>query len=126
MFYFIEQTSSKRGSMMVIEISVAIAVIIFAILTIYIIQTLIALQKTLKRVDTTVSELEIRMKSIDPGLHTLSNIGKICEDKTSRLKQNYFEQLHEGVPASADYSRGEIVDWIVASIKLGEKFFNRR
>lgn len=112
---------------MVIEISVVAAVSIFGILAIYMIQTLIALQKTLKGVNETVFELKKKMNNLDPGLTTLSNLGAICEEKTNQLKKEYFENTHEMEHRSNLGNNQEVVvDWIIASIKLGEKFFNRR
>lgn len=108
---------------MIIEISVAIAVLIFAILAFFIIRTLFVLQNTLKRVDNTLWDLEMKVKNLDPLLITLSQLGEVCEDKSEQLKKAYFTpRPSEEVKSSS----ADLVEWLMLSVKLGSKFLKRR
>ncbi len=134
---------------MVIEISVAVAVFIFAILTVFIVRTLMSVQKALDRIDHTVADVEKKMSNLDPSLHAIANIGTIFEKKTDELKNSYFQEQKETIPqlshdakkeSSHEHKKGcrcdkdknetgftkELVDWLIVSIKLGEKLLNRR
>lgn len=109
---------------MIIEISIAIAVFIFAVLAFFIIRTLISLQHTLRRFDHLSLDMEIKLKNVDSLLRTLSNIGDITEQKTHLIKKDYFansEETHQTNNYTEDLS-----EWLVSSIKLGSKLINRR
>lgn len=109
---------------MIYDISIVVAVLIFAILTIFIVRTLISLQKTLCRVNQMTLSIESKMNNLDSTLHAVSNLGDICENETERLKSYYFERKSDCVqsPDSAQ----EFAEWVVLSVKLGDKILNRR
>ncbi len=108
---------------MIIEISVAIAVLIFAILAFFIIRTLFVLQRTLKRIDHALFEMELKSKNLDPLLRTLSNLGDYCETKSERLAN---EEHRDQKFTSTSGWTSEWADWLLLSLKLGTKFLNRR
>lgn len=109
---------------MYFEISAILAVIIFAILTFYIIRTLITVRRSLQRLDHLLFELDHKIKHMESTLKTISNIGDICEEKTKRLREHYLEnQALE--PKKVDDSE-ELTDWLLASLKLGSKFLRRK
>lgn len=109
---------------MYFEIAAIAAVIIFAILSFYVIKTLIAFQKTLKHIDLVTFDLNLKMKNLDSTLHTISNLGDICEDKTA-LVRNELHNKKIVESGSSDYSE-EVADLLLAGIKIGSKFITRR
>ncbi len=111
---------------MIIEISVAIAVVIFAILAVFLIRVLVALRISLKRMDLAILETEIKLKSLDSAFRTISNIGDICENETAQLKNNYFSKREQpAVERTSDIS-ADVADLVMVCVKLGQKFLKRR
>jgi uncharacterized protein YoxC len=111
------------GGPMVIEISIAVAVLLFAVLVFFIARTLIATQQCLYRVQQMTLDMENRMKSFDPILHTITNLGEICERESERIKSAYLIKKANCVSREPGLSC-EVIDWIVLSVKLGEKLIN--
>lgn len=109
---------------MIIEISLAVAVFIFAILSIFIIKTLITLQHSLKRIDHLTVNIESKLNSFDSTLNTISNIGDLTEVETKYLKEKHHKNAKEFV--NNESCSEDLADWLVASIKLGGKFLTRR
>ena len=109
---------------MIIEISVACAVLIFAVLAYFIIRTLVTFQHTLRRLNHLTKEVEGKMKHLETSLHAFSNLGDICNAATHKLKKAYFAPREE---FGERHSRAhDIADLIVVSMELGKKFFTRR
>lgn len=111
---------------MVIEISLAIAIFLFAVLVFFIIQTLLSVQRSLVRVNQMSIDMENRMKNFDPILHTIANLGDICEKESECVKNVYFAKRIDNYPSREPGLSCELIDWIVLSVKLGEKLINRR
>ena len=109
---------------MYFEIAAIAAVIIFAVLTIYVIRTLLSLQQTLKRIDLITLEMNLKLKQLDSTINTVSNIGDVCEEKTARMKSHYLEKKACELNGS-DYS-DDLAEWLIASVKLGSKFIRRK
>lgn len=134
----LQKTSEILGeSSMNIETSVAIAVLFFVLLVITLIITLIQLQKLLSKVDHVLSNTERKMNSLDPTLNAIADVGEMLETKTKKIKKEReiveaYEELAKSdrkIEAKINHQEtftSELVDWLVVSIKLGEKFFNRR
>ena len=106
-----------------IEISIALAVLIFAILSFFVIQTLIALKSSLHKIDHMTQELEIKTKNVDSFLHALSNLGDICEHKTNQLKQAYLEKQIQFTETNSIVN--ELAEWLLLSASLGEKLLKK-
>lgn len=110
---------------MILEISAALAVLIFAILALVIVKALMRLQKTLDRVDCLLFDLELKSKNLDPLFRSLSNLGEICDTETDLLKRASLErrkkQECQDLSASTEW-----VDWLALSMKLGAKLIKRR
>lgn len=112
---------------MFIEISIGIAIFLFALLTFFVIQTLLTFQKTLTRINYTMTDLNVRTESLDPMLRSLNNLGEICEHKTLLLKKNYFESSSRSSSSHQDMTTNELAEWLLLSATLGQKFFfNKR
>lgn len=107
---------------MLIEISVATAVLIFAILSFFIIRALVSLQCSLTHINTLVIDLQDKTKKLDSTVKTIANLGDICEDKSERLKNVYLEHQKEELSSRGECTR-DCAEWIVLSLKLGEKLF---
>lgn len=110
---------------MIIEISVAIAVLIFAILVAFVVKTLIALQRTLKKVNFLLDETAIKSRQLDGLVQSLSNVGDICERETAQMKRAYIErkmiqESHDLAPAP------EWAEWLALSLKIGAKLLKRK
>lgn len=104
---------------MIIEVSVALAVLIFAILAFFIVKTLLRLQRTLNSVDCLLIDVEIKSKNLDALVRSLSNLGEICEMETEEFKKACMERRKQE-------STPEWVDWLALSMKLGAKLIKRR
>lgn len=109
---------------MIVEISVAIAVFIFAVLSIFIIKTLISVERSLQRINHFTIELEERIKALDSTLNSISNVGDITELESARLKEEYIKHAAK-CPTHSTCSE-DLADWLVSSIKLGSKLLTRR
>lgn len=109
---------------MIIEISVAIAVLLFAILTVFLIQTLCAMRKTLERVDRLSSDVTEKLSRLDSTIETISNLGEISKLETDKLKVAYWRHQKESQRAN-NYS-SDLAELLGAGIKLGSKLFLRR
>jgi hypothetical protein len=107
---------------MIIEISIAIAVLIFAILAFFIIRTLITLRITLKQVEELTFEARLKIQDLDSSFNALANLGDMCESETERMREKYLEK---SVCHTSDTS-DDLIDWLRASIKLGGKYLTRR
>lgn len=109
---------------MYFEIAAISAVVIFAILSYFLIRTLLSLQRTLRKVDFLATELDIKMKQMDSITKTISNLGDICEDKTARIRQQYIEKKER--PCNEGMFTEDIAEWILASLKLGSNYLRRK
>ncbi len=110
---------------MYFEIAAIAAVILFAFLTFYVIRTLISLRRTLQRVDTLTVEIDYKLRQLESTAKAISNIGDICEEKTSVLREQFLEKKERQKKADIDCSE-DIAEWLLASLKLGAKFIRRK
>lgn len=106
---------------MYFEVAAIIAVIIFAILSIYIIRALIALKQTLQRADLLTIELTLKLRQLDSSMKAVANVGDFCETKTALLREN----LEKREQAHIENYTDDLADWIFASLKLGTKIMRR-
>lgn len=110
---------------MIIEICVALAVLIFAILVAFAVKTLIALQGTLKRVDLLLDEMAIKSRQLDSVVRSLSHVGDICERETDQLKRAYIER--KIVQERQDFAPApEWAEWLALSLRIGAKLLKRK
>lgn len=109
---------------MYFEIAAISAVIVFAILAFFIIRTLLALQKTLKRVDELTLDLDLKIKRFDSTFNAISNIGDICEQKTAHVRNDFYKKDY--VAAKTDDYSDDLAELLVAGIKIGTKIITRR
>jgi len=108
---------------MIFEICAIGAVVIFAFLAIYIIQTLRTLQMTLKGLHHLTLNLEDKSRKIESTINTISTLGDVCEEKMRALYERDLKQRERECKKS-DYS-ADLADLIVASLKLTTKFLRR-
>lgn len=120
---------------MTIEVSVAIAVLIFAVIGATLVYTLLLLQKSLIKLDRILSETERRIHTVDPALNALSEIGEVIEKKAKKVKREYeVKQAYEELVKESRQEEstvknglvGDVADWVIVSLRLGEKLLNRR
>lgn len=109
---------------MFFEIAAVAAVIIFAILAVYIIRTLVCLQRTLRRVELLIVDTDCKIRQLESTFQTVSHLGDICEEKTARLKQLYLDKK-EQENLNENYAE-DLAEWLVASLKLSAKFIRRK
>lgn len=108
---------------MIIEISVAVAVVIFAVLAIILINTLITLQRTLKQVEELTFETRMKLGSLDSTFEAIANLGDVVEQKSECLKEKVLErEMYRREDTVAE----DLADWLRASVKLGAKYLTRR
>ena len=106
--------------MTTLEICAIVAVGIFAALAYFLIQTLLSVQRSLKRSDQLIDDVKIKMGNLNPFFHSLSNVGEVTERQSERFKQS---ALSSNPTSNHSY---DLLEWLILSIKLGEKFINRR
>jgi len=103
---------------MTIELSVAIAVLIFAVLAVFVIITLLRVNKLLK-------DFEYKAKSLNPIVNAVSNLGNVCEKKTKDLNARCLSCNEEQLSDSSSYYP-ELATILLLSLKAGEKFLKNR
>ena len=101
---------------MTIEVSVAIAVLIFAILAAFIIITLLRVNKLLK-------DFELKAKSLNPIVNAMSNLGNVCEKKSKDLNARCLSCNEEQLDSSY---YPELATLLLLSLRAGEKYFKNR
>lgn len=109
---------------MYFEISAVVAVIIFAVLSFYVIQTLLRFQKTLAKIDLLTLDMNHKAKTLDSTLNALSNLGDICDTKTAQLRNDLHIKKETEV-VQGDYS-DDIADLLLVGLRIGSKYFTRR
>lgn len=119
-----------------VEWSIGLAVIIFGVLTFFLIQTLIKVQRTLESIQkqtesitheslTLLSSTENRLKVFDPLLNSISNLGEICENKSLEYKKLHLakhdlEELKDkDIPLT-------FIEWALLSVQLCKKISKKR
>lgn len=120
---------------MIFEICAILAVFLFAILVIYIVNTLIAIQKTLKQhssltlhfTDLTL-QIEDKLKKMDSTFQSISNLGDISEEETLRIR-NHLQHLKSST-TQLNSERTNYTDDLAmllsATFKLVSKFLRRK
>lgn len=116
------QVYTSFGGDMIIEISIAIAVFIFALLAFFLIRTLITLRITLKQVEELTFEARLKIQDLDSSFNAIANLGDMCENETERMREKYLEKSISHTSDTSD----DLIDWLRASIKLGGKYLTRR
>ena len=104
---------------MTIEVSVAIAVLIFAILAVFIIITLLIVNKLLK-------DFEFIAKSLNPIVNAISNVGNVCEKKSKDLNARCLNCNEEQLQSDTSNYYPELATLLLLSLKAGEKFLKNR
>lgn len=112
---------------MIIEISIAIAVLIFAILAFFVIRTLLSFQKSMKRFDFIAIEIEMKLKNLDSSFQTFSNLGDIAERKTEEIKKHFLSEPHEKGREEMEIDPTvDLIAWLLSTLKLGIKILTKR
>lgn len=109
----------------ILEPLVILGVIALTVLAYFIIQTLIALQRSLQRLDIVLIETEVKLKKLNSFINSIENVSDIVEKESEILKRDYTcKQL---APVDKDsIDSGEVATWFISSIKLGLKILKRR
>lgn len=105
-----------------LEILVTLGIVALALLIFFIIQTLITVQTTLKKLDGVLIETESKLRKLDSFMNTLENISNITEKESEIIKNNY--EYNRCVNSSRDSD--ELAKWLISSIKLGINFLTKR
>lgn len=109
---------------MIFEICAILAVFIFAILAIYIICTLVAVQKTLRQHSALIGHFNDKLRKLDSTFQTISNLGDISEEKTLQLRE-HIQHPKTYIPEQNDYT-DDLAILLLATLKLGSKFLKRK
>lgn len=107
---------------MILEICAIIFTCIFAFAVVYLVLTLKDLRVTLKRVDYIALDVEDKLQSLDSSFNVVSMLGDVAEKKVSGMKVNDYAEHAE----TRNTQSRDIAEWLVLSLKLGEKFLHRR
>jgi hypothetical protein len=100
--------------------SVALFILIY-----FLIQTLISVQASLRRLDIVLLETESKLKKLTSFINTLENISDITEKESERLKLKYDYETKNLIDKDTVDTR-ELVDLLISGIKFGIKIFKRR
>lgn len=106
------------------EIVISISILIFAILTYYVICTLLVVQQSLRKLNFFMDDMEIRMQKVDPLIQAVSNVGEICEEKTQRLHQEFIEKKNS--MEFRERPQSDLEEWMLLGLILLKKIFRRR
>lgn len=109
---------------MLTEIFVGIAVLIFLVLAVVIICTLYTVRNTLRRIDVLCLDVSYKLQQMESTFDTISNLGEISQQETEKLK-NFYQRRQE-VSHRSSSKNDDLADWLIASLRLGSKFFSRR
>ena len=120
---------------MIFEICAILAVFLFAILVIYIVNTLIAIQKTLKQhaaltlhfTDLTL-QIEDKLRKTDSAFQSISNLGDISAKETLRIR-NHLQDLNSSDPhpnSEETTYTDDLVMLLLSTFKLVSKFIRRK
>lgn len=109
---------------MTYEICAILAVLIFAILAIYIIRTLIVIQKALKEHTILTNHLDENLKKMDSTFRSISNLGHISEEKTLRLREQ-LQHVNSYAPQDCE-TTDDVATLLLTILKLGSKFLKRK
>ena len=103
---------------MIIEISVAIAVLAFVVLVVYLIKTLCSLRKTLDQARYTLQginelkcDLDYKVKALNPLFETVSLLGEKAYEKVEGMSQKEVQGENEDRLTS-------ILEWVTGGIRL--------
>lgn len=108
---------------MLMDILAIVAVLAFVVLVVYLVLVLVALRKTLRRLDHLMYDAELKLQNFDSALRIVSNLGDIGQSATESLKRSYWtSRLQEEGAEKSDL----ITDWVKTSIKLGCNLFLKR
>lgn len=107
------------------EIALVIAAILFCVTCLFLIGTLISLQRSLVKLEhlseeatKTLRVLEAQLVSLNSTFRTISNLGDIAETKTFQLKENYLER-----PSNTPPVGDELVNLALLGARLYKRFF---
>lgn len=107
------------------EILGGLGVALLAILVFYCVQTLIAIQSTLKSLNLVLIETEANLKKLSPSVNTLKNISEITEKESEKLKCKYeCKALHELEKNEIDPEA--LAMWLISSSRLIVNFLKKR
>lgn len=98
------------------DIMIGLSVLAFILLVIFIIQTLIKFQATLKKTNQLITIVQFKIGKIAPLLNSIENAGNIIENKTSQWKTMYFAK-QETTQESFDF-----YGWTLLTISLLNKY----
>ena len=107
------------------EIFATLGIIALAILVFFIIQTLITLQSTLKKLDYVLLDAEIKLKKLNSFMNSIENVGDIAEKETEKMKINYTCKK-DNLQDKESFDSEELALWLISSIKLGINIFKKR
>ncbi len=113
---------------MIFETCAIISVVIFAFLAFFVIRTLSALQKNLANLNNITQDLSHKMKLMDSTFKSISALGDISEIKLNQLRDNEIKHKELGNKkefTNRDYYSEDLAEIVLASLKLGIKFFRR-
>ena len=101
---------------MILEVLIAIAVLIFAVLAVFIILTLTKARRLFK-------DLDFKLKSLTPVVNALSNVGSVCEKKSNDLSVKCLVCSEEESEASF---YPELAILLLLTLKSVNKYLKRR
>jgi uncharacterized protein YoxC len=115
---------------MVIEVSVAVIAAAFVLLVIFLIVIIVALCLMLrhvnhalisvnKQVDDIGTDIKVKMASLNPVFHSISNMGEMLEQKTINLKA-------EQKPQPPELQMADILDFASMGVRLWQNIKKRR
>lgn len=107
------------------EILATVAIVVLAILIFFIVQTLLATQSTLKNLDLVLMETKLNLKKLSSMMNTIENLSEITEKESEKLKNQYEYKKNNELEKDSINSE-ELATWLISSIRLGVKFFNKR
>lgn len=113
------------------EVALVILVLVISVTCIFVIRTLILLQRSLLKLDrlseegtSTLRNLEMKATSLDSIFRSISNLGDICESKTFQMKEHYLQKpsFREEKPNVGE----DVINLALTSARLYQQIFKKR
>lgn len=111
--------------MEIMEVLAIIGVIALVILIFFIVQTLIVMQSTMKKLDLVLMETELKLRKLSSFMNTIDNLTDIAEKESEKLKNKYEYKKNNEIEKDLINSE-ELATWLISSMKLGVNFFKKR
>lgn len=106
---------------MIFEICAAITVVLLSVLVVFIIQTLLAFQRSLQKINFSCENADLKMMQLNSTFQAISHIGDVCEEKT----KNIYKRTLQDKPTDEISQTEDLAELLAAGLKFGVNYFKK-